>query len=57
MMRTLPSTFVNMSILVVPPWVTLTCLLIAVTIGIVSSIVPAWGAARRSIVEALRFTD
>jgi putative ABC transport system permease protein len=57
MMRTLPSTFVNMSILVVPPWVTLTCLLIAVTIGIASSIVPAWGAARRSIVEALRFTD
>lgn len=57
MLRTLPSTFINMGILTVPPWVTLSCLLIAVTIGLASSIVPAWGASRRSIVEALRFTD
>jgi putative ABC transport system permease protein len=57
MLRTLPSTFVNMSTLVVPPWVTLACLLIAATIGVVSSIIPAWSASRRSIVEALKFTD
>ena len=57
MLRTLPSTFINMGILTVPPWVTLSCLLIAVTIGLASSIIPAWGASRRSIVEALRFTD
>ncbi len=57
LMRTLPSTFVNTSQITLPPSVTLLCLLIAVTIGVISSIVPAWGAARRSIVEALRFTD
>ncbi len=57
MLRTLPSTFVNMSTLTVPPWVTIFCLLIAVTIGVISSIIPAWGASRRSIVEALKFTD
>ena len=57
MLRTLPSTFVNMSTLTVPPWVTIFCLLIAVTIGVISSIIPAWSASRRSIVEALKFTD
>ncbi len=57
LMRTLPSTFVNMSQLTLPLSITLLCLLIAVTIGVVSSIIPAWGASRRSIVEALRFTD
>ena len=56
-LRTMPSTFVNMSTLTVPPWVTLLCLTIAVTIGVISSIIPAWGASRRSIVEALKFTD
>lgn len=57
LLRTLPSTFVNTSQLTLPLSVTLLCLLIAVTIGVVSSIIPAWGASRRSIVEALRFTD
>ncbi|MBI1763420.1 MAG: ABC transporter permease [Acidobacteria bacterium] len=57
LLRTAPSTFVNTSQLTLPLSVTLLCLLIAVTIGVVSSIVPAWGASRRSIVEALRFTD
>jgi len=57
LLRTLPSTFANMSQITVPPSVALLCLLIAVTIGVVSSIIPAWGASRRSIVEALKFTD
>ena len=57
MLRTLPSTFVNMSSLTVPPWVTIFCLLIAVSIGVISSLIPAWSASRRSIVEALKFTD
>ena len=56
-LRTLPSTFVNMGTLTVPPWVTLACLLIAVSIGLISSLIPAWSASRRSIVEALKFTD
>jgi putative ABC transport system permease protein len=56
-LRTMPSTFTNNSQITMPPWVVLLCLLIAVTIGVVSSIIPAWGASRRSIVEALRFTD
>lgn len=56
-LRTLPSTFVNMSTLSVPPWVALACLLIAVSIGLISSLIPAWSAARRPIVEALKFTD
>jgi putative ABC transport system permease protein len=55
--RTQPSVFVNTSTITVPPSVAILCLLIAVTIGIVSSIVPAWIASRRSIVEALKFTD
>ena len=56
-LRTMPSTFVNMSTLTVPPWVTIFCLLIAVSIGVISSLIPAWSASRRSIVEALKFTD
>lgn len=57
LLRTLPSVFVNTSLITVPPSVAIFCLLIAATIGIVSSLVPAWGASRRSIVDALRFTD
>jgi putative ABC transport system permease protein len=57
LLRSMPSTFVNMSLIAVPPSVVGACLLIAVTIGLLSSIVPAWIASRRSIVEALKFTD
>jgi putative ABC transport system permease protein len=39
------------------PAVAATCVLIAATIGLVSSVVPALGASRGSIVEALRSTD
>jgi len=33
------------------------CILVALAIGLLSSFVPAWGAARTPIVEALRSTD
>jgi putative ABC transport system permease protein len=33
------------------------CILVALVIGLLSSFVPAWGASRTSIVEALRSTD
>lgn len=39
------------------PAVATACVLIAATIGLVSSLVPALGASRGSIVEALRSTD
>jgi putative ABC transport system permease protein len=57
LLRSMPSTFVSMSLITMPPSVVGACLLIAVTIGMLSSIVPAWIASRRSIVEALKFTD
>jgi putative ABC transport system permease protein len=39
------------------PAVALTCILIAGSIGVLSSLVPALGASRASIVDALRSTD
>jgi putative ABC transport system permease protein len=59
MLRELPSaiTFGVFSQAAVRPSVAIICLLVAGLIGLVSSIVPALGASRRSIVEALKFTD
>jgi putative ABC transport system permease protein len=57
LIRQVPSTFANLSQIAVTAPVAGVCLLVAVLIGIVSSIIPAWGASRRPIVEALRFTD
>ena len=39
------------------PSVATVCVLVAVGIGLISSFVPAWGASRTPIVEALRSTD
>jgi putative ABC transport system permease protein len=52
-----PITFVDLKALRVPPVVTALGLALAVLIGVSSSIVPAWSASRRPIVECLRFTD
>jgi ABC-type antimicrobial peptide transport system permease subunit len=41
----------------VPPSVVGICLLVAMLIGVVSSLIPAWGASNRPIVEALKVTD
>jgi len=41
----------------VEPVVAAACIGTAVAIGLISSLVPAWGAARTNIVEALRSTD
>jgi putative ABC transport system permease protein len=59
LLRGLPSafTFSDFSRLSVPPSVTIICLLVAGMIGLVSSFIPALSASRRSIVEALKFTD
>jgi putative ABC transport system permease protein len=57
MMRQMPAMFVNPADWRIVPEVAALCLLVAVTIGLVSCIVPAWTASRRPIVEALRFSD
>jgi putative ABC transport system permease protein len=59
LLRELPSamTFGVFTQATVNPSVAIICLLVAGLIGLISSIVPAWGASRRPIVEALRFTD
>jgi putative ABC transport system permease protein len=56
-LRQQPSTFFNMPDIVIPPLLGFACLVIAATIGVASSAAPAWSASRKSIVEALRFTD
>lgn len=55
--RGFPSTFADFSRLSVTPIVAATCLLVAGMIGLVSSFIPAWGASRRPITEALKFSD
>lgn len=50
-------TFLDFSVVTIQPSVIIICLLVAGMIGLVSSIIPALGASRRSIVEALKFTD
>jgi len=57
LIRGLPSTFANLSQMTLPPSVVVICLLVAMLIGFVSSIIPAWGASSRPIVEALKVTD
>jgi putative ABC transport system permease protein len=39
------------------PSIAVACILVALVIGMLSSFVPAWGASRTPIVEALRSTD
>ncbi len=56
-MRQMPSTFADMSRVILPPSISALCMAVAVLIGVISSIVPAVNASRRSIVESLRFAD
>ena len=59
LLHQLPSamTFGVFSQATVPPSVAIICLLVAAMIGLISSIIPALGASRRPITEALKFTD
>jgi putative ABC transport system permease protein len=52
-----PSTFLNMPDITIPPLLSLACLAIAAAIGTASSTWPAWSASRKPIVEALRSTN
>jgi putative ABC transport system permease protein len=56
-LRGTPSTFADMSRLTTPPWLLAATLAIAVIIGLTSAAVPAWSAARRGIIDAMRVTD
>jgi putative ABC transport system permease protein len=49
--------FTDFSQVTIQPSVIIICLLVAGMIGLISSIIPALGASRRSIVEALKFND
>ncbi len=55
--RGMPGGFANLSNATVNPGVIVVCLAAAALIGIISSLIPALGAAKRPIVDALRFTD
>lgn len=52
-----PILFVDLKALHVPLEVAALGLLVAAVIGVVSCVVPGWGASRRPIVESLRFSD
>lgn len=56
-LRTMPSMYADMGRVQLPASMWGVCLAVAVLVGVLSSIMPAWGAARRPIVEALRFND
>jgi putative ABC transport system permease protein len=52
-----PITFADLKALTVPAVVSLAAFALAVFIGVASAMIPACSAARRSIVDCLRFTD
>jgi putative ABC transport system permease protein len=54
--RQMPGFFTEFKTLTILPPVAALLLLIAVSIGVLSSFVPAWAASRTSIVESLRYT-
>jgi len=56
-LRNAPSTFADMGRLMTPPWVLASAMAIAVLVGLISSIIPAWSASRRNIIDAMRVTD
>ena len=56
-LRSGPSIFVDTSRIIMPGLMWGICLGVAAMIGIISSVVPAWNAVQRSIVDALRFND
>jgi putative ABC transport system permease protein len=57
LVRKAPGFIGQIKTLSIHPPVALACLGVAASIGLISSLVPAWGAARTPIVEALRTSD
>ncbi|HBY59297.1 MAG TPA: hypothetical protein DEH78_05715 [Solibacterales bacterium] len=56
-LRTMPILFVDLKTVGLNWVVAVACLATAVVIGMVSCLIPAWSAARRPIVEAIKFND
>lgn len=56
-LRKLPVMFVNLSRLSISPGVAMAGLLLAALVGVFSSVLPAWGASRRNIIDCLRLAD
>ncbi|HKW98112.1 MAG TPA: FtsX-like permease family protein [Bryobacteraceae bacterium] len=57
LVRKLPAIILPLSSLQLEPSVAVLLLAVAVVIGLASAIMPAWGAARIPILQALKFTD
>ena len=57
LVRKLPSIILPLSSLQLEPSVALLLVAVAVAVGLASALVPAWGAARMPILQALKFTD
>jgi putative ABC transport system permease protein len=55
--RTLPAIILPLSSLQLEPSVAILLLAIGVCVGLASALLPAWGAARIPILDALKFTD
>jgi putative ABC transport system permease protein len=51
-----PAFLTQLKTLTIVPSVAVACLVIALLIGLVSSLIPAWGASRTSILDSLRYT-
>ena len=56
-LRNMPSTFADMSQVNVVPSIAAIGLAVSMVIGLISSLIPAYGASRKSILEALRVND
>jgi putative ABC transport system permease protein len=52
-----PAMFDQIKYLGITPVVGLACLMVAAVVGLLSSLIPAWGAARISIVQAIRSSN
>jgi putative ABC transport system permease protein len=55
--RRAPTPLVDMRALAISPRVGLACTALAALVGLLSSLVPAWNASRRPILESLRLAD
>ena len=56
MIRQAPAFFAELKTLTIVPPVALALFGIAVFIGMISSIIPAWNASRTNIIESLRYS-
>jgi putative ABC transport system permease protein len=56
LVRQMPGFFAEFKTLIIPAPVAVALLCIAVGIGLLSSVIPAWNASRTNILDSLRYT-